>query len=249
MIHSIVKNKRTYFILGVLFVFVLWEVAKISYNNDYIVPGVEQTLSSLFKLLTEVYTYNVLVHTFFRLIISVFTCLIFSIILALLSIVSTRFKSFIRPIITLFKTLPIAVLIILLLVMLKGNSLYYIVGVVILPLIYEAIIKGFESIDKNIVDEVKMLSNVNLTVVKQIYLPLTLPHVFTSLLQSFGLGLKVLVMAEFIANAKHSIGYEIMLYKDHYNDMSFVYAWSIILILFVLFVDCFVNIAHKRSLV
>ena len=107
----------------------------------------------------------------------------------------------------------------------------------------------FELIDKNIVDEVKMLSNVNLTVVKQIYLPLTLPHVFTSLLQSFGLGLKVLVMAEFIANAKHSIGYEIMLYKDHYNDMSFVYAWSIILILFVLFVDYFVNIAHKKSLV
>ena len=249
MIHSIVKNKRTYFILGVLFVFVLWETAKISYNNDYIVPGVEQTLSSLFKLLTEVYTYNVLVHTFFRLIISIFICLIFSIILALLSIVSTRFKSFIRPIITLFKTLPIAVLIILLLVMLKDNSLYYIVGVVVLPLIYEATIKGFESIDKNIVDEVKMLSNVNLTVVKQIYLPLTLPHVFTSLLQSFGLGLKVLVMAEFIANVKHSIGYEIMLYKDHYNDMSFVYAWSIILILLVLFVDYFVNIAHKKSLV
>ena len=249
MLHFIVKNKRTYFILGVLFVFVIWEIGKVSYNNDYIVPGVEQTLSSLFNLLTTGYTYKVLLYTFFRLIISIFACLIISIILALLSIISVRFKSFIRPIITLFKTLPVAVLIILLLVMLKDNSLYYIVGVVILPLIYEATIKGFELIDKNIVDEVKMLSNVNLTVVKQIYLPLTLPHVFTSLLQSFGLGLKVLVMAEFIANAKHSIGYEIMLYKDYYNEMSFVYAWSIILILFVLFVDYFVNIAHKKSLV
>ena len=142
-----------------------------------------------------------------------------------------------------------AVLIILLLVMLKDNSLYYIVGVVILPLIYEATINGFKSIDKNIADEVKMLSNVNFAVVKNIYLPLTLPHVFTSLLQSFGLGLKVLIMAEFIENAKHSIGYEIMLYKDHYNDMSYVYAWSIILIVFVLIVDYLVNIAHKKSLV
>ena len=249
MIRSIVKNKRTYFILGVLFVFVLWEIGKVSFDNDYIVPGVEQTISSLFKLLTDGYTYNVLLYTFSRLIISIFTCLLTAIILALSSIISSRFKSFIRPVITLFQTLPIAVVIILLLVMLKTYALYYIVGVVVLPMIYEATINGFESIDKNIVDEVKMLSNVNLEVVKKIYLPLTLPYVFTSLLQSFGLGLKVLVMAEFISNAKHSIGYEIMLYKDHYNDMSFVYAWSIILILFVLFVDYFVNIAHKKSLV
>ena len=113
MLHFIVKNKRTYFILGVLFVFVIWEIGKVSYNNDYIVPGVEQTLSSLFNLLTTGYTYKVLLYTFFRLIISIFACLIISIILALLSIISVRFKSFIRPIITLFKTLPVAVLIIL----------------------------------------------------------------------------------------------------------------------------------------
>ncbi len=80
-------------------------------------------------------------------------------------------------------------------------------------------------------------------------MPLTLPYIFTALLQSFGLGLKVLVMAEFISNAKHSIGYEIMLYKDHFNDMSYVYAWSIILIIFVLAVDYVVNIVHKKSLV
>ena len=249
MIHSIVKNKRTYFILGILFVFVIWELGKIYYNNDYIVPGVGQTISSLRKLLTEDYTYKVLLYTFFRLFVSVFVCLIIAVILALFSKVSSRFKMFIRPIVTLFKTLPIAVVIVLLLVMLKSNALYYIVGVVILPMIYEATINGLELIDKNIVDEVKMVSNINFEVVKNVYLPLTLPYIFTALLQSFGLGLKVLVMAEFISNAKHSIGYEIMLYKDHYNDMSYVYAWSIILIIFVLIVDYLVNIVHKRSLV
>ena len=119
--------------------------------------------------------------------------------------------------------------------------------------------KGFES-EKVVVKlteedlvkiekKMKSLAEGNFEVVKKVYLPLTLPYVFTALLQSFGLGLKVLVMAEFISNAKHSIGYEIMLYKDHYNDMSYVYAWSIILIIFVLVVDYFVNIVHKRSLV
>ena len=249
MIRSIVKNKNTYFILGVLFIFVIWDLGKVYYNNDYIVPGVEQTIVSLFDLLIDGYTYKVLAYTLFRLLLSTGVCFVIAVVLAIISKTFYRFKSFIRPVMTLFKTLPIAVLIILLLVMLKENALYYIVGVVILPLIYEATINGLEAIDKNIVDEVKMLSNINFTIVKKIYLPLALPYVFTSLLQSFGLGLKVLVMAEFISNAKHSIGYEIMLYKDHYNEMSYVYAWSIILIIFVLLVDYFVNKVHNKTLV
>ena len=249
MIHSIVKSKKTYFILGILFVFVLWEFGRLYFNNDYIVPSINQTVSSLINLFSDGYTYKVLLYTFFRLFISVFVCLLIALILAFVSKISNCFKVFIRPIIALCKTLPIAVVIILLLVMLKEHSIYFIVGVVVFPMIYEAAINGLDSIDKNIIDEVKMLSDVNIEVVKKIYFPLTYPYVFTALLQSFGLGLKVLVMAEFISNAKHSIGYEIMLYKDHFNDMSYVYAWSIILIIFVLIVDYFVNMAHKKNLV
>lgn len=249
MLRSIVKNKNTYFILGILFIFIVWDFGKLSFNNDYIVPGVEETFLSLFKLLKDSYTYVVLGHTLLRLIIAMGTCIVIGLSLAILSKMFYRFKAFISPVMTLFKTLPIAVLIILLLVMLNENALYYIVGVVILPLIFEATINGLEAIDGNIIDEVKMLSNINFTIVKNIYLPLTLPYIFTALLQSFGLGLKVLVMAEFISNAKHSIGYEIMLYKDHYNEMSYVYAWSIILIVFILIVDYIINRFKSKNFV
>ena len=175
--------------------------------------------------------------------------LILGILLAGLSKISYHFKAFIKPLMSLLKTLPIAVLIILLIIMFSDNALYYIVGVVILPIIYEATINGLDSIDQNIVDEVKMLSNTNFTVIKNIYLPLTAPFVLTSLIQSFGLGLKVLVMAEFISNTRNSIGYEIILYRDDYNDMSYVYAWSIILILFVLVIDFIIDILKKKILV
>ena len=55
-------------------------------------------------------------------------------------------------------------------------------------------------------------------------------------------------MAEFISNTKNSIGYEILYYKDFANEMSFVYAWSIILILFVLIIDSVINIIKSKSL-
>ena len=166
-----------------------------------------------------------------------------------LSKISFKFKAFVKPLFTLLKTLPVAVVVVLLLVVLNENALYYIVAVVVLPIIFEATINALDSIDKNIIEEVKMDSTVTPYVIRKIYLPLTLPYIFTSLLQSFGLGLKVLVMAEFISNTKHSIGYEIMYYKDFANDMSYVYAWSIILIIFVIFVDSIINTLKKKSLV
>ena len=56
-------------------------------------------------------------------------------------------------------------------------------------------------------------------------------------------------MAEFISNASPSIGNEIIYYKNDLGEMSYVYAWSIILILFVLIADSTINIIKKKYLV
>lgn len=246
--RSIVKNKNTYFILGILFIFVLWSIGEGYFKNDYIVPGVGQTFGSLLELLQDWHTYYVLGFTISRIVLSLSICFVIGVSLAIVSNLSYKFKSFIKPIVVLLKTLPVAVVIILLLFIFDSDSLYYIVGVVVFPIIYEGTLNGFESIDKNIIEEIKMDSGVNFMVLKDIYLPLTLPHILTSLLQSFGLGLKALVMAEFISNAKPSIGNEIIYYKNYLGEMSYVFAWSIILVLFVLGIDFVINILKKKSL-
>ena len=247
---SIVKNKKIYFILGVLFIFVIWGLGNLYFKNDYILPSVSQTFTALFNLLTKGKTYAILGFTLSRLFVSIFFCFILGVLLASLSKISNKFKEFIRPFITMLKTLPIMVLIILLLVMLEESSLYYIVGVVVLPIIYEATINGLNSIDPYVIDEVKMISNTNFTIVKKIYLPLTSPFILTSLLQSIGLGLKVLIMAEFISNTNNSVGYQMILYMNSYKDMSYVYAWGIILVCFIIVVDLVINkIYTKKSLV
>ena len=247
MMNSIVKNKNTYYVLGILFIFVLWFIGEIYFNNDYILPGVGQTFGSLFKLLQEGHTYYILGHTLIRLLLVVSFCFVLGILLAVFSNISIKFKLFLKPVVALLKTLPLMVIIILLLFMLEDNAYYYIVGLVIFPIIYEGVLNGLETIDKNMLEEVKMLSNTNMLVIKDIYLPLTFPHILTSLLQSFGLGLKVLVMAEFISNASPSIGNEIIYYKNDLGEMSYVYAWSIILVLFVLIIDFIINILKKKT--
>lgn len=243
------KNKHTYFILGIVFIFVLWEVLSVLSNNDFIVPSIELTLSALGKTFINKDTYGVLLNTLLRLFLSILVCFILGVSLAVFSNISYRFKSFIKPIIVLSKTMPMAAVIIMLLVMFgRSNSPYFIVGVVVLPLIYEATLNGLEGIDKDIKDEIKLLSNNNFFIFKNIYLPLTSPAIFTSLIQSVGLGLKVLVMAEFIAETKNSIG-QLMRYYKNIAETEYVFAWSIILVLFILLVDSILNILKKKSLV
>ena len=239
-------NQHIFFILGILFIVLLWSFGAHFFDNDYIVPSVEQTLSSLVKLLAEGHTYNVLGQTLLRLFLSISICFILGVILASLSKISCRFKAFVKPLFNIIKTLPIVVIIILLLTMLSQYSLYFIVSFVVLPIVYEATLNGLDSIDKNIVEEVRMNTKITPFVISKIYLPLTLPYLFTSLLQSFGLGLKVLVMAEFIANTDNSIGNEIIFYRD-IPEMSYVYAWCIILVIFVLVIDVILN-SFKKNL-
>ena len=248
VMNSIIKNKKTYYVLGILFVFVSWEILSVISNNNFVVPSIELTFTALGKILIDKETYFILGSTLLRLLISISLCFVLGVVLAVLSNLSNSFKSFIKPMVVLLKTLPMAAVIIMLLVMVgRSYSPYFIIGVVVFPLIYEATLHGLEGIDKDIKDEVKLLSENNFQVFRSIYIPLTLPHILTSLIQSVGLGLKVLVMAEFIAETKNSIGEAIRFYKNEATT-EYVFAWSIILILFVLLVDSIINNLKKRSL-
>ena len=247
MVSSIINSKKSYYILGIFFIFIVWIILNASFNNSYIVPSVSETITALVDLFKRINTYKVLGLTVLRLLFVISICLLLGVLLSLISCFSIRFKSFLKPVMALLKTLPIAVVIILLLVMFtREYAPVIIVGVVVLPLIYTITLAGFEGIDSYIKDEVKMLSNNSFAVVKEIYLPLNYLHILTALIQSFGLGLKVLVMAEYLSQPKYSIGNEIVFYKDIAVSMEYVYAWSIILVAIVLVVELLISYMRKK---
>jgi len=249
MKNSTTKIKTTYYVLGILFLFVSWFVVSAIFQNNYIVPTIKDSALALWDLLRQGYTYKVLGFTLLRLLIAISICFILGVSLAVLSNRFYRFQAFVKPTITLLKTLPIAVVIIFLLVMFdRENAPYFIVSVVVLPLIYEATLMGLENIDKSIKDEIKLLTKPNFYVFSKVYLPITFPFILTSLIQSVGLGLKVLVMAEYLSQPKYSIGAEIIYYQDIAVKMEYVYAWSIILVIFVLVVEfILIKLSKKNS--
>lgn len=244
---SIIKDKRSYYLLGILFIFVLWSILYFSFNNDYVVPSISKTFQALGSLIIQLHTYKVLLFTILRLLIVIGICLASGVVLAVFSYLSDRVKMFFKPIFTLLKTIPIAVVIILLLIMFtREYAPLLVVASVVLPLIYTATLSGLENINSDIIDEVKMISENNLAVATKIYLPLSCPFILMSIIQSVGLGLKVLVMAEYLSQPIYSIGNELVYYKDIAVSMEYVYAWSIILISFILIVEFLISYTTKK---
>lgn len=248
---SRVKQKTTHYLsasLGFLSIFAVWLVLGFIQANQIVFPNLFLTLTTLGDLFSQGHTYFVLLNSiggvFFVLILS----FIVAIILALFSLKWPHFKSFITPLLALLKIVPVPALIILFLANFKQGFIPYLLTfLVVLPLIYDGLYGAFISINKDIIDDLKLLSKLNLKIIFGVYLPIVSKAFISTLLQAFGLGLKIKVMSEFIAEAPNTIGYELS-YGRATLSMDIVFAWSLILIVFVILFDyLLVSVLKKQS--
>ena len=205
------------------------------------------TFKTLGNLLIDKTTYKILGMSLLRLLICLSISFVVALVLAILAIRFKYVKYFFSPNIGLIKTLPMVVIIVLLLVIFnKAIAIYVISSFVMLPILYEGIVAGFNNIDKEALEDIKTVSNFNLLIASKIYIPLSTPFILTALLQSFGLGLKVSVMAEYISLPNDSIGKELYFHKNYSFEMEYVVAWSIILVIVVLLVEGIIKYTNYK---
>lgn len=238
---NFIDKINIYSLIGIVFVFVIWFTFGNIINNDIILPKPNDVLSQLWVLLSKNSTYIIIFNTIVNLLITVIISLVLSIILSLLSLTSRAFNGFISVIVSIIKTLPIATIIVIILIMFGGaKSPLIITGFVVFPLQYEAIYTSFKSVDKNLIDDLKTLTSLNFTVLKDVLIPINLPYILSAIIASFGLGFKVMVMAEFITQPKNTIGMQLLYNKDML-EMTSVFAWTVLIVVLVIIFDVLVK--------
>lgn len=229
-----------------MFLFALWMIVQRAINNDLVIPDIKSVFLSLLILLKQAETYLIILKTIGRLVLTISICAVFTLILSYVSYKFEWFENFIKPLFIIMRTVPVVSLIIILLFLVGNNiSPYFITGFVVLPVMYEGALSGFFAIDNTLKDEIRLLSDINFNIIMSVFIPVTFPYLIASFVQSFGLGLKVMVMAEFIAQPKGTIGY-IMLQERNFLDTADIFAWTVIMVLFVLLVEYIVKIIRKK---
>ncbi|QWC00292.1 ABC transporter permease subunit [Mycoplasmatota bacterium] len=216
-----------------MIIIIIWTLYALVIDNQYIFPNPLTVIKSFIDLLTQVKTYSIIVYTLFRLIVAFIISAFLGIFLGLLAGNLKALDEFLHPLIISLRTLPIASIIIILMILLgRSFSLYIITFLMIFPIIYEASKHGVHNIPQALKNNIALENHPKRIIFFKIQLPLSLPYIRTSLFQSIGLGFKVIVMAEFITQTQMGIGRE--LYNGTISiQYERVFAWTIIIIIIV----------------
>ena len=246
MKDSLINKKQTlFFILGIVFIFLIWFVWTLVDDNIFF-PRIDEVIIDIGKLLIDTNNLLIILFTFLKVIGLIIVSFIVSFVLAIISYKWISFRSFISPMIAIMRSTPVAS-VILILILLVGTKYapIFISLLVIIPIAYENIYGAFSNIDIELIDETRLVSNINLKIMFMIFIPVTINYLISSLLVCFGLALKVLVMSEVLTQGNMTIGGSIQLAKATI-DITRVFSWSIILVMIVLIVEILIKKIEKR---
>ncbi len=236
---------------AIITVLVVWQIYAIHINNPHLMPEPLDVLSELIRLLGEWKTYQIILSTLRRLFISLSISMILGTFFGILSAILYRFEAFFKPIVISLRTLPIISIIVVVLIFFGNTMTLYVISFLLLfPIVYQGTLDGVKNIDPLLIDVLSLESSgIGIEEVRMVYFPLAKPFLRTSLIESLGLGIKVLIVAEYIAQTKVSIGREIYMARISL-EFSTVFAWTIILLIIVISVEYLVerNLKTRRQL-
>ena len=228
-------------ILSIFFLFLVWIIFGAIVNNDLLLPKPGAVLIAFGNIFIEADSLSVILFTILRLLVGLLFASLFGFLLGIIAGFKKGFAVFLNPVVTVLRTIPVISITVILLIMF-GFSLtpYIITFLMLFPLIYQSTYGAITSIDKELIDVYKLEDNNFFTGLRHCYLPLISTNIRTALLQSLGLGIKVLVMAEYLSQTKNSIGAELYLAKVNlqYDE---VFAWTLLLIALALTFELLIN--------
>ncbi len=238
MKRSITKknNDFVFIFIGIIFLLLLWLVLRVL-EPTILVPKVSDVIKDIANIFTSKEVLLIF-YTLIKIIVVVLLSLIISIILGMLMFKSKKVNLIFMPILAVMKSTPVASILILLLIFVKERFAPSVICMlVIIPVMSEGIKAALEQIDKDIIEETKMITNINIKVIFTVFLKMKKNTVVELVITSFGLGLKALVMGEVITQGRNTIGNAIVLAKSASLDYTRVFSWTIILLTMVILVE------------
>ena len=238
----------TFTLLGIILVISLWWIISACLNSD-LFPNPIDSFKRFWELFILPKTWNAIGGTLLRLLISLGISLAAGLILGIVAGLFEIIYKILNPLIIVLRTLPIAAIIYIMIVLLKPQySLFIITNLMMFPLIYEAIASGIKNISCDITDTIKLDTRVSdPRAVTKIIIPMSLESIALGVVQSLGLGMKASIMAEVLVGTDTISGLGRMMYRGYIElDMVTVFAVAIYAIILIGLLDLLLSILKKK---
>ena len=230
----------------IILLIILYQIFTIINNDDIFFPGFNDVVSSIAHILGSKDALLLL-----TLLAKIIIVLVVSFALSLLiHFINYIFKyniDIVNPIMFIIKACPFAIVSVYLYILLFKNKEiipYIVCFLVVFPVIYEGV-KHALNIDRDIVSELSLLPGPRYMKYLKIYVPLAISPMLVTFLQGISLGVKVMVMAEYICSLNNSIGLIINNAKLEL-DFSTILAWLLLLVIIIIIFDRAINLLKKK---
>lgn len=239
--------KKVWIFSSILSILFLWYILFYTFDHRLLLPSPLDVLLTLGRLAGEGRSIAIIGLSLIRLIISVFVSAILGIFLGSLAGLHKKASWLMHPYVTILRTIPVISIVVILLICLGFEATPYVITfLMVFPIIYQATEEGILGIDQSFIDVYKLEAHDFKLALKYLYYPLIKPYLVLAFLQSFGLGLKVLVMAEYLAQTKNSMGLSLYMAKTNL-DYASVFAWTVILIVLSVFLELVIMKYRKTN--
>lgn len=233
-------------ILSIFVVFLGWQILALIQNDTFLFPNVTDIIKKVFIILTNPTDLISIFNTLSKLLIVISIAVILAIGMAFVYFKLPSSIHFFRPIVNILKAAPFAVISIYIFYAFDGSIAPGLVTfLVVLPIAFEGLIGAIDNINNNIKDDLNMLNINAFYKYIYVYIPICFPYIVTTLLQSFGLGLKVMIMSEYMCQIDNTIG-QILINIKYNLEFDTLLAWLIIIVAIVCVVDLLIRIISKK---
>ncbi len=245
------KKEFIYGILGIIIFILLWFlISAIVQERKLIFPSPFDTLKELKILLKDKYTYKCIGSTLLKTIIGFAISLLIATVFGILGGIFKKFHFTFMPLVTALKAIPTASFLFLFIVMVNYDYAPVLVVIFIcFPGLYDAVVGGITHIDQSIIDATKLESKSVFYNVKKVYFPLAFNYIAVGITASFGLALKVEIMAEIISGSTgYGIGNAMRLSQQTSVLMAPIFAWTFISVVLLLVITYSLKVLKTKLL-
>jgi len=238
-------------VLSIFSLFLVWVVAFVVVSSPMLLPSPWKVFEAFFNLFVSPDSLQAMLSSFLRLLLALAIAFVLGFVLGVWAGFKANVATFLRPFVSVLRTIPVISIVVILLILFGFKYTPYIITfLMIFPIIFQSVYDGILHVDSELVDVYMLEDNRLITGLRYCYIPLIQSSIKTALLQSAGLGIKVLVMAEYLSQTKHSIGNALYLSKVNlaYDE---VFAWTLLLIflavIFEILIEKYTDFKTKTS--
>ena len=228
------KNKKTRegiaFLAGILLILALIEAGSALKGDRLVFPDAVEIGRAFSRLMTTGSTWTRIGTTLLHVIEALALSVLIGTGLGIAEGLIPFLYALLRPLMTLLRSLPMILLVIIIMVIAPYSMVPVLTaGMVLIPIISEAGYEGVVRMDPELTDVYRMNSGLNLTILAKVYLPMMSGYMKQAFINASGMGLKVIVTAEYLVQTRDSLGKTIYT-ASYFNEYPEIYAYAIIMI-------------------